>query len=237
MKRIRIVGLCLMAVMAVSAVAAASSSATLPEFEATGGLPATFTSTNSSNLLPTLHSSVLESVVNCTETKDSGEISGATVVSKIKVLYSGCKEGTSSNKCGNETGAASGNILTKELNGRIGYIAGHLTEKLVGTELEPSSGTVFAEFTCEGAAGKVTVEGCTIGEAKPINKLQNTGSLLFWENATLTGQLYTLIDEKTEKTRHPCEQTVTASILKLKGKGWLMDDELETFSKNVILNA
>jgi len=236
MKRTRIVGLCLVAVMAVSAMAVASASAALPEF-VTAHFPVSFSSKNVLPLEPTLHSSVLGgSNVSCLMSVDNGEVTGPMSVAKVQVSYVGCKEEGTANAC-TTTGAATGTIITEVIDGLIGYVTGGLTAKAVGTELLPEKliggKPIFAEFTCTGAANKVIVEGCTIGQATPINTLQLTGNLIFEELAG-GGQKYQSIDGGHNQ---PCKQTVTASVLKLKGEGWLMDNELETFSAAVELKA
>jgi len=236
MKRIAIAGLCLVAVMAVSAMSVASASAALPEFKA-NKFPVAFSSHNLLPLEPTLHSTTAlgEKNVKCKMSLDKGEILNAKLVAKVTVLYTGCVEEGTTNAC-TSTGEPKGAIVTSEIHGIIGYITGHLTEKLVGTELLPentSSNNVFATFVCEGPASTVIVEGCTIGQASPINVSQPTGNLLFEELAG-GGQKYTSIDGGSHQ---PCVQTVTASILKLKGTGWIMDEEHEEFVEPVELKA
>ena len=232
MKKMSIIGMALVAAMAVMAVTVASASAALPEFK-TAAFPVTFTSENTLPLEPTLHSSVLgEKNVSCQMSKDSGEIASAKLVSKVAVTYTGCKEEGTSNPC-TTTGQGTGTIVTKILKGRVGYLLPKSGVRS-GIELEPAAGTVFAEFTCTGFAGKVTVEGCTIGEATPLNVSQKTGELTFVENAAKNAQLFVEIEGGLHK---PCEQTVTASALKIKGKGWIMDKEVETFAANVELKA
>jgi hypothetical protein len=132
-------------------------------------------------------------------------------VAKVTVTYTGCKEGTST--C-TTSGQASGTIVTKSLSGAVVELSA--TEKRAGMELKPESGTVFAEFTCSIA---VKVEGCTIGEAKPVNEFKSTGELLFEENGAKTGQLWTKAEGGAECTEKA-----------FGGSAWNSDKESESFT-------
>jgi hypothetical protein len=178
MKRIRIAGLCLMAIVAVSAKAVASASAALPEFVAVK-FPISFTLENISPLEATLHNRILENNIVCKLASGRGEIAGSKSLTKVLILYAGCNEGEApTHKC-TTTGQSLGTIVTKNFDGLIGYVTGLLMSKIVGTELVPESGTILTEFTCQGAANAVVVEGCIIGEATPINMSRVFGNLLF----------------------------------------------------------
>lgn len=225
---VRTLGLALVAVLAVGALSVATASAALPEFKATS-FPVTFTAVNEE--VPKLHSSVLgEKNIECKTSSSAGEVQNSKEVGKITVTYKECKEEGTSNAC-TTSGHSSGEIATNVLKGRIGYVLPK-SGKITGVELEPASGTVFAAFTCTGAANNVTVEGCTIGEATPLNVISTEGHLTFAESSKK--QLYTEIEGGVHK---PCEQTVTASIFKVKGPGWITDKEKETFAASIELKA
>lgn len=165
---------------------------------------------------------------------DTGEILTAKTVGKISVLYERCKLQGSKSAC-TTAGQMEGMITTKMLKGRIGYVLPNgKTEKLVGTELEPEAGTLFAEFSCEGFVSLVRVEGCAIGKALPINVSSTMGQLVFEENTAKFGQRFVEIEGGTHA---PCELTVSALAGAAFGRGWLMDSELETFNEAVELKA
>jgi hypothetical protein len=236
-KSLGLAGLVAVAAMLVMMVGAATASAAaLPEFKsASGTFPVPFTSESVLPLEPTLFSSI-EGIgqrnVKCKMSKDKGEVSSAKEVKKVLVDYTECFEESAPTKMCTTKGSALGLIITKDIMGRTGWITGTSLTK-AGIELLPESGKVFAEFTCEGEAEEVTVEGCTIGEATPLGVSSTDGKLLFVANAGNTGQLWTEVEEGVNK---PCQLKVTAGFFKLgKGTSWIMDNELETFNEPVEL--
>ena len=155
MKRMRIMGLCLVAVFAVGAATATVASA-LPEF--TGPFPKTFTSTSKGSLLETVGGKKTK----CTADTNLGEITGPQS-GNIRIVFTGCKLGKL--PC-NTPGAAPGTIATNMLTMRIGYIS--KANKEVGADLvEPNLG--FTAYVC-GPAIFVKVTGSVIGRITPINK-------------------------------------------------------------------
>ena len=230
MKRITVLSLALLAVTAVSSIAVTSASATLPEFVA-AKFPDHFTTSSILPREPLLAFPVGNPVV-CKKRDGLGFLTGPRTHT-VKYVYLQCveEEPAGSNVC-TSAGEPSGSIATKSLTGRIGYV--EKATKKVGSELEPETGTVIDEFTCAGLDGKMTVEGCTIGEMTPINKSQITSEVLFEANAAKNGQKWIEIEGGTHK---PCEMSATGTVLKLKGKAWLTDEDLNTFSEVVELKA
>ncbi len=215
----------LVAVFAFAAVTTASASAALPEYVTTK-LPITFTFKNASGVEPVIAASILEHKIVCKASQGTGEFAGfkGEVYHHVVFTYTGCREQgvTPEQKC-TTSGHSAGEVVTNGLKGTIGYAEGR-TGKEVGLELKPESGSTIAEFTCGGQAGKVSVAGCTIGEATPLNVDQNTANVTFAEGAS-GKQKWT----KLEGVSGSCILTVTASLLKIKGTGWLIDNELQTF--------
>jgi hypothetical protein len=239
MKRIGIIGLCLMAVVAASAVSAASSSAALPEFKSANGFPVTFISSSLLPLLPTLKSQILgkEENIVCKTASDKGEISNATTVAKIKVTYTECKEESAPTKMCTTTGKATGTIETEAISGKIGYVgsAAELVNKLVGIELKPT-GLVFIIFTCTGKAEKVTVEGCTVGVATPTNVSTTLGFLAFEEIGGTNAKSQRFKGFADSGTG--CTLNTHAGFFELgEGPSWLMDVEMETFTSPIEIKA
>lgn len=237
MQKVKLGMLALIAVFAFGAVMVESASATLPEFKAEK-FPVSFTSENVLPLKPTLESFIettsKKANIDCEMSKDVGVLSGPNTISKVLVDYTGCKEENAPTKICTTSGATKGLIVTKDIMGIPGYITGTGLAKL-GIELLPESGKVFAEFTCEGEAEKVTVEGCLIGQATPVNTLSDLGSLIFEANAADNGPLYTELENGINK---PCELTVKAGFLGIgKGKSWNMDNEMEFFGAGVELKG
>jgi len=231
MKRISIVGLCLMAVIAISAVMVSSAFAAQPEFK-TSTFPVSFKSESLLPLQPLLASIVSGAHVNisCEMSEGKGELTNATTVGKALVLYRGCKveEGAGTKKCTSPTLTAnSGLIRTLELEGTTGEIGGGST---AGILFKPSGGAKdFATFTCEGTVfGTITVIQSVIGEAKPfkLGEASTLGELIFEENAAKNGQKW------ANFVGGPiCELAVNTTT----NKAWIMDRQLITFSAAVEL--
>lgn len=173
MKRISMLGVALVAVLAMSAVAASAAFAQ-PEFKGEGGSSAagtTFKGTAGAGELAGTQN------VTCTGGSSEGEISSGTEVSKVVVKFTGCKSGSTACK---SKGAASGEIKTVALKGKLGDIEGGSG---VGLLLEPASGTEYTNIeTC--TLLKATVTGKVIGEVKPISTLGTTGELVYEHSGT-----------------------------------------------------
>jgi hypothetical protein len=240
MKSIKYIGVLIATTVAMAAVGVASASAALPEFKVTS-FPVTFKSHNVENKQTKSVEPVLASYISltsseenivCKASTDEGKIETAKKVGAVKVTYTGCKEvSTPADTC-TSSGKATGEIVTKTLTGEIGYVEGKVTKE-VGLELKPEA-QPFSEFTCTGKAEKVTVKGCTIGEATPINTKSTTGDLGFEESsATSHKQKWTKLEGKSA-----CELEVEAGFFKLgKGPSWLEATDLEEFSASLELTA
>jgi hypothetical protein len=157
MKRIRIVGLCLVAVFAISI--AASSASAAPVFytkaaigEAGKAVP--FTGTLGAAFLEGANGSK----ITCTGGTATGEVTGPTTTKKNVTTFTGCE--TQGFKC--ESGVPEGVIVTKSLQGSLGG----LTATLPGMRLfdeGTGKGGKLAEFSCAGGAIAVIVRGSVIG--------------------------------------------------------------------------
>jgi hypothetical protein len=169
MKRIRIVGLAIVAIVAFSVVATGAASAAKPNFTV---FPNKFSSKGGKAELKSG-----SEIVSCTSSENKGgEVTGEKTAAKVTVKFAGCEKG--GKKCSSGTLEA-GKINTKVLSGEIGYVG---TEKnKVGLKLKPTTGEEFVNFKCEGGF-ETKVQGCVIGEAKPLNVLQTTGTLSFRES-------------------------------------------------------
>jgi hypothetical protein len=97
--------------------------------------------------------------VTCQSTEAEGSVSGTKEVEGVKVTFKGCELGLLNFACQNEFESAEepfryvyteGEIFTRGLKGKLGYISGKETsEPKVGLELEPEEKAgLFAEFQC-----------------------------------------------------------------------------------------
>ncbi|MGH2864524.1 MAG: hypothetical protein ACRDJX_04660 [Solirubrobacteraceae bacterium] len=168
MKRIKIIGLALVAVFALSAVVAASASAALPEF-VPGAAKTKFTSKSGESFLE-----ASKQVIKCKSDTNKGELVGTTKKEDtVTVTFLGCESLTLKAKCQNTT--TKGKIVTNLLVSLLGYI--NAAKKEVGLSLSPkTAGGLFAEFECAEVKVKVgegTGKGgnSVIGRVTPVNKL------------------------------------------------------------------
>jgi hypothetical protein len=162
MRRTRMVALCLTTMFAASGIAAASASA-LPEF--TSPFPKPFRSTSKKSVLET----VGKTKVTCKGDTNTGEIINPTTLT-VTITFTGCE---SKKFTCTSPGAAVGDIVTKLLVGRLGYI--HAPKKEVGLDLSADGGTI-TQFQCGNLV--VVVRGSVIGRITPVNKVVSAPGVL-----------------------------------------------------------
>lgn len=195
MKRINIVGLCLVAAFAFSAVAATSALA-LPEFVMKAGsvLPIKFAGTDAkaSKLL------TKNSVVECTADSSAGEVTGPMTFAKVVIKFTGCK--SSGFEC-ESSKAKKGEIVTNSLKGELGETA---VNSKVGVTLEPeTSGGLLAKFTCFIVTAEVS--GSVIGEipTASLNKSLASFNLVYAANAAMEQEIQEIkLLSETKKALH-----------------------------------
>jgi hypothetical protein len=192
MKRMSIVGLCLVAVLAMSAVFVSSASAAAPEFGrclpkaggkfsdtgctkavGTGGkdewspLPLVKNKfkAHMTGTLATLET-VKGTKITCKAEKNSGaEYSGEKSVAKIVAEFSGCETGGI--ECAN---AGKGEIITKSLSGTLGVekLEAEAVKNKLEVQLKAEAGGNLAEFKCSTIS--IEVHGC-VGHPVTANKM------------------------------------------------------------------
>jgi hypothetical protein len=160
MKRIRIVGLCLIAAFAISIVASSVASAAQPVFYTKAVIGGTAPSVVP--ITGTLGAAFLEgksgTKITCTGGTATGEVTGPTTTKNNVTKFTGCETGGF--KC--ESGATEGEIVTKVLEGTLGNV----TATMAAVRLFPEAtgrGTELAAFSCAGGAVPVKVKGSVIG--------------------------------------------------------------------------
>ena len=216
MKRIKMVGLCLVAAFALGALAVSSASA-LPEvgrcqakadgkykdancsekpgaleseeaFEfVKGAVKVGWTSTGGGSVLETEEKDQITCKTQSATGKydlDSGLIKE---VESAVSTFEGCEFPVLKVKCQNNGVGESGVIKVNPVKGPVGYISGEkTTSPVLGQELTPEIGKLFAEFECgkgvfvsKVKAAEGTVEGrkggkCIIASEEPANKMTET---------------------------------------------------------------
>ena len=162
MKRIRLVGLSLVAIFAASAATAASASA-LPEWS--GPFPKPLTSSSGVSKLETKAGMLVECVADTNE----GEVTGPNSA-VVRIRFTGCELVLATGKIPCTTpGAPPEEIVTFPLVGTLGYITHTPTKTMVGLDLASPAAGLIARFVCGETIAEVV--GSVIGKITPINKL------------------------------------------------------------------
>ncbi len=200
MRRMKSAGLCLVAVLALSAVVVASASATAPEYGrclkvegkvANGGFKDSkcnkeasakngkyewFPGAVKKKQTTSGGKGQLETVtgleVACSSETSTGEYSGTKEVKNIVVTFEGCQ---SAGFTCNTKGSAAGELVTKTLEGVVGFENKAL--KKTALDLFPAGKTgLFIEFGCAGL--QVSVKGSVLVPVKS-DKMELTGPLKY----------------------------------------------------------
>ena len=158
MKRMRIMGLALLAVFAISV--AASSAVAAPVFYTKANVGATaanvpFTGTLGAGFLEAKNLSK----ITCTGGTAVGEVNSATTTINNKTTFTGCE--ASGFKC-NSAGEGEGIIKTLNLAGSLGGVTSTTPGIRLFNQSEGKGGKI-AEFTCAGGSISVLVKGSVIG--------------------------------------------------------------------------
>jgi hypothetical protein len=205
----------LVGAVALAAIASASASAALPEFQQGGKtLEKTVKITEATGGFGKLES-VAGITLSCTSKSLTGETHGANEVTDVVIKLSGCSvHGIQSHAC-TSTGAKSGEIVTTQLSGKLGYIS--KASKNVGLLLQPSKGELIAECRYGSGEGKEAeffkLKGSIIGAITPANEEITKFSVHFektaggkqvvthfeGEEATHTLELTNVVNGKLEK--------------------------------------
>jgi hypothetical protein len=186
MKRMRMMGLLVVAVFAISVVASSASAAPIFYTKAAvgGTAPSVIPFTGA------LGSAFLEPAsktkITCTGGTATGEVTSTTLTKNNLTKFTGCETGGL--KC-NSTGKGEGQIDTKILEGKLGAISATLPGIRLFDEASGPGG-ILAEFTCGGGAVKIVVRGSVIGAlsgaagTEPANgKFASSNKLTFAETA------------------------------------------------------
>jgi hypothetical protein len=211
--RLKMMGLCLVAVFALTAALSASASAAEPAFyechklttkpykgkftdkkcsvaatpeqEAAGkvnkyelqeGIGAKGKPFKGKGGKATLHTPKVGGVVECKSFKDIGSIATPTTENKVVSTFTSC---TSLGKKCTSPAAKAGSIVTNNLAGELGYI--NKAKKEVGVLLKAETGSVLAEFNCEGL--EIVTTGSVIGtQTGDINTFSKSSTNTFAVN-------------------------------------------------------
>jgi hypothetical protein len=176
MSRIKIIGSCLVVILATSMVAAAAAEA-LPEWQKEAKPLTETLPFKVKGLTGQFDSSKID--VTWTSVGGKGVIKGSNEVAKLSLVFWGSKVKILKEECEvNSPGAAKGEIVTKELKGSIGYL--NKASKIVGALAQPVSGTTVTEIEGKCFEGKEDVLGSAVGEVtSELNKETSGVTLSF----------------------------------------------------------
>jgi hypothetical protein len=185
MKRFCIIWLCLAAVCALVAGTAASASAATPEFVLKTGksFPVAFDFTSGKGEI--LPKSPLLPITECEADVGEGTITAAMLVTISLLTYHGCKVAGTTHPC-TTAGSPSGVIITKEpLMGHLGYTKKNgEAGKETGILVHPETGTVSAEWGCEGVEQGAVVQGEVVGVfTSKLNEFREVATIAFRKGA------------------------------------------------------
>jgi hypothetical protein len=218
MKRIRITGLCLVAIVAMSVVASSASAApvfyTKAELGATAPSKVGFTATIGPAFL---EGQKTKAKISCSDIAGSGakavgETTGPKVTENNVTTFTGCE--SSELPC-NSAGQASGVIVTNALKGWLGDV---VAGKTAGVRLyaQTGRGNALASFECGGGIAKVVVTGSVIGSLAgsagttvKTGKFAATQKLTFAEAGGL--QKYTIFTTGTGEVGEKAEQLTSST--------------------------
>ncbi len=202
--RLKMMGLCLVAVFALTAALSASASAAEPAFyechkqttkpftgkftdkkcsvaaspteitegkknkyELQEGIGAKGKAFKGKGGSATLHTPAVGGEVTCKSFKDEGHVATPTTENKVISEFKTC---TSLGKKCTSPGQKAGTIKTNNLSGELGYI--NKAAKTVGVALQAETGSILAEFNCEGL--EIVTTGSVIGTLEPVNVFTKT---------------------------------------------------------------
>jgi hypothetical protein len=144
LKRIRAMGLCVIAALALTGSLAASAQAA--RHANTGPVKFTASSMNAPNFEPTLEPEGA-GIVRCASETAVGEITTA-FGGPLTSVFTGCTTETTPVKPCTSEGEPTGTIKTEELDAEIGFI--NRENREVGTDFKPASGEFLVKFDCPG---------------------------------------------------------------------------------------
>jgi len=211
MKRIKTLGLCFVAALALGAMTAsfAGAAESPPEFftkAAVGGTaPSEIPETDTLGV-SFLEGHTSKAKIECKKGTGSAVVNGAKSTKEALTNFQECKIAGLELECRNH-GVAE--IETKNLVGELGLIASTKD----GLKLKPETGLYLAEFECGGGAVAIKVKGSLIGEitgaSKPgvtiaASKFAASGDLKFSE----TGGIQKYTKFLGEATGHQLENVV-----------------------------
>ena len=170
MKRIKIVGLCLVAAFALSAIVASSALAAKHINKGPIVIHAV-------SGIAFLELEKGAGKVECKTSETTGEITSATGGTVVATFH-GCE--TLGKVCASE-GAPAATIITKLLATETGYVGVGGTK--VGGDFKPASGVYLAEFECPGSPDIFNkVKGSVIGEITPANSMSTESKSILKES-------------------------------------------------------
>ena len=166
MKVTRLVGLAVVAILAVGAMAASTALASTPEFKVLP-LGPKFTTTSGVSVL-----AAATDTVTCAGDTSTGEITSMDTVGRVVVKYTGCQINTAT--CSAKikslpTGGHAGEIVVNTVKGRLGTVKTSEAATGVGILFEPETHQSSLPSKKPRVALRPTTLGDVAAEVSPVN--------------------------------------------------------------------
>jgi len=170
--------------------------------------------------------------ITCSAGTGTGEYTGAKTET-LTLTLSGCERPATHSAC-QSVAAASGQIVTNQLEGRLGFIRSG-SKAIVGLDLAREGALATFECVSSAPGGKevVTLEGSAIGMVKPIDRMSSHFTDAYTQKAghqspeqfegglkdTLTSSIVAGLEKSSEQTGLATTLTVTGEEpLEIKAK-------------------
>jgi hypothetical protein len=169
MRRIRIIGLALVAVFALAAVAAATASAAAPEFvPANGKFPVSVKFTSGAGTLEAEGGHT----VSCKHDSGAGTIENAKTIAKAVIKFTGCTTNIIGEDECKTAGKAKGEIVTNTLAAKLVFDNKEKTSVALLAANEKGPAELYAEFECLGLE-TIKVKGSVLLLVTTLNTSTN----------------------------------------------------------------
>jgi hypothetical protein len=219
MKRMRIVGLALVALVALGIAAGSASAEPVFFGKAEIGKSVANVKFKGTGATAFLEGKTSKLKIECKANSAEGEVTGPTTTAKNLTKFTNCEIAGLALPCETK-GAAAKEIVTKNLAGELGGI----TATLPGTRLKPEEPPYLAEFECASGGVLVKVTGSVIGSmsgatATTVEAGKLATSIKLTLKETAGAQQY------THFLTGPSEQ-LTSIVSEFNGKEFVTHEEL-----------
>jgi hypothetical protein len=219
MKRMRIVGLALVALVAMGIAAGSASAEPVFFGKAEVGKSVSNIKFEGTGATAFLEGKTSKLKIECKANTATGEVNGPTSTAKNLTKFTNCEIAGLALPCETK-GAAAKEIVTNNLIGELGGVSATLP----GIRLKPESGIYLAEFECASGGVLVKVTGSVIGSLSGATATTVEAGKLATSNKLTLSQ--TAGKQKYQKFLTGPEQQLTSIVSEFNGKEFVTHEEL-----------